>query len=160
MHAQVVVAIVIVADVHAVTGDDDRTQQVLDGFVLAAQGQRPLVVAGQAHVRLAAKQAAALRRRARHDIEAVFQHEDRLGAVAQVFLAAETDARILIRAAQRMRAAAVTFIRDIADTGRQQAIHLHAALRLRRPLRRQQATHYHRSSHPFVHRRRPKKNKP
>ena len=160
LHAQVVVAIVVVADVHAVTGDDHRAQQILDGFILAAQGQGALVIARQAHVRLAAEQTAALRRRARHHIKTVFQHEDGLGAVAQVFLAAEADTGILIRAAQRMRAAAVTLIRHIADTGRQQAIHLHAALRLRRALRRQQATHHHRSRHPFVHRRHPKKNKP
>jgi hypothetical protein len=106
LHAQVVVAIVVVADVHAVTGDNYGPSRSLTASYWRPRVSVPLS-ARQAHVRLAAEQAAALRRRARHHVETVLQHEDGLGAVAQVFLPAETDARVLIRAAQRMRAAAL-----------------------------------------------------
>jgi len=58
-----------------------------------------------AHVRFLAEQQAALGRLARARVEAVFQHEDRFEATAQVLGAAQSPAALLYHAAQKTHGA-------------------------------------------------------
>ncbi len=130
LYANVVIAVVVVADVHAVARDDHRAHVIVHCVVLTAEGQRTVGFAGESDERLPAKFAAVLRRGAGHHVEAVLQLEDRARAAAQVLDALQTPAWVLIGARECLPRVLAALIGRITDARRNQAIQRHAALRM------------------------------
>ncbi|MCY1234964.1 hypothetical protein D9M72_475640 [compost metagenome] len=107
--------------------DVERADKVHHRVVLAAHGHRAMV-AGQPDIGLAPEDQATLPQLAAAGIEAVFQHEQRLHAAAQVLAAAQAEAAGLDHAAGQAELVMAARIVVVGQAFIDDAIEGHAAL--------------------------------
>jgi hypothetical protein len=113
-----------------------RRDEVDQRVVLAAQCERAELLAAQARERLASKQPVVLPELAVLHVVAVFEHEDRLQAAAEILAAAQAETAAVDVAARRLHQralrAALLDVVGVHHAGIDEAVQRDRTLRLRR----------------------------